>query len=127
MGYFDALPNSAMHPKIGNPDQRLSQDVDRLTDSAASALSSVVVVPGLVCYYTLTLLLSLGLVPVIVTYVYFIVGAVLNWLLVYPIAKRVSEQERREGHFRFVHFWVRSHATEISLLDGRNEEARRTS
>lgn len=120
--------NNLLGDDIDNPDQRITQDVDKLAISFGGVLVAVIITPLTIVYYTYNLSRILGFLGPVAIYGYFIAGAVVNRLLMTPLVRAVMRKERREGDFRFAHVhsrvksesaaFYRSAATERQQLDG---------
>ncbi|KHJ93535.1 ABC transporter transmembrane region 2 [Oesophagostomum dentatum] len=57
-----------------------------------------------------------------IVYGFFLVGAVLNRILISPVTKWAARVEKAEGDFRFKHVSVRSHAEESAFYSAANFE-----
>ena len=57
-----------------NPDQRITQDTDRLCSEAATLFGRAVVAPFIILYYTLYLFANFGVVVPLLCYGYFVAG-----------------------------------------------------
>ncbi len=100
---------------IENPDQRMTQDVDRLSRTFALILSVMVVNPAKVIYYSYDLFKRFGWIPPVTVYIYAFLGAIVNGLLMRRVVRYAFLQERREGEFRAAHSWCCANAEAIAL------------
>ena len=100
-----------------NPDQRMSQDIDRLTTAFSELLAGSVIIPGIIAYYTYQLVVLFSWVVPTACFVFFVVGSFVNWVCVGRVVPYVEKQEQLEGNFRFNLFWFRSHAESIAFYD----------
>uniref|UniRef100_A0A158R6A6 ATP-binding cassette sub-family D member 4 n=1 Tax=Syphacia muris TaxID=451379 RepID=A0A158R6A6_9BILA len=99
-----------------NPDQRMTQDVERTTRILAQDLfTPVLTTPCIICYYTYLTYESTGLLGPFAIYCYFALATLVNKLLLSPIVPLVNEQERREGEFRLRHQEVRANTESIAF------------
>ncbi|KAK3867197.1 hypothetical protein Pcinc_027314 [Petrolisthes cinctipes] len=113
---------NVLESTVDNPDQRMTQDVDRLCNMLASITTSVIISPFLISYYTYKTYVGTGWLGVTSVYVFFLVGTVANKLVMSPIVKFVMKQERCEGDFRFRHMRVRVDAESIAFhMSGSSE------
>ncbi|RKP36959.1 ABC transporter transmembrane region 2-domain-containing protein [Dimargaris cristalligena] len=119
-------PN-AMYPIVSreladNPDQRITQDVDKFARTSSELLRDLLVAPVLVVLYTVQTWNVTGYFGPVLIYAFFIVGAVISRFLMTPVISLVYAQERQEGVFRFQHVFNRTHAEAIGLQRGENYE-----
>lgn len=84
---------------IDNPDQRITQDVDRFTESARQILETAAIVPGLIVYYSYQVaeinngsFLGPGLI-----YLYFIASCLVLKVSITPLIPLIYNRERAEG------------------------------
>ncbi|XP_028409619.1 ATP-binding cassette sub-family D member 4-like [Dendronephthya gigantea] len=101
---------NALQQDIDNLDQRITQDVDKFSNQFSSIFSTLVISPFIVGYYTYQCYKSIGYIGPLSIYGYFIVGTLVNKLLMAPIIKLVFQQEKLEGNFRFKHMQIRVNA-----------------
>ncbi|CAH2328902.1 ATP-binding cassette sub-family D member 4 isoform X1 [Pelobates cultripes] len=101
---------SVQHPHIDNPDQRMTQDVERLCRELGSFASKVLLTPFLLAYYSYQCAVSTGWVGPVSIFGYFVVGSLLNKVLMSPVIPRLVQQEKLEGDFRFKHVQIRVNA-----------------
>ncbi|KAG0410430.1 hypothetical protein HPB47_012449 [Ixodes persulcatus] len=119
--YFSAKNHytlNVLETTLDNPDQRMSQDVDRFCRKLAEALPPTFVAPFTTCYYIYKAYQVSGWMGPVSTFLFFMVFTVLNKFLMSPVVPRVYEQEKQEGHFRFEHSRIRAHSESIAFLDG---------
>lgn len=91
---------------IDNPDQRVTQDVDRFCQQFQKIVQGLIISPFTIAYYTYQCHTSAGYLGPLSIYGYFIVGTIVNKLIMSPIIALVIKQERLEGDFRFKHMQV---------------------
>eukprot|EP00052_Salpingoeca_macrocollata_P020914 m.177623 g.177623 ORF g.177623 m.177623 type:complete len:671 (-) comp21397_c0_seq1:106-2118(-) len=112
------LPENA----VENPDQRVTQDVDNLTQSLGTILTNTIFIPLTIIYYSYTLNQVLGPLGLVSIYGYFLAGVILNKLLMTPIISLIFEKEHQEGNFRFLHMNSRTHAESAACYGGARVE-----
>lgn len=103
---------------LDNPDQRMTQDVDRFCQKIAEALPSALVSPFTTIYYTYQSSKIAGWSGPVSAFGFFLIFTVVNKFLLSPVVPRVYEQEKQEGKFRHVHAKIRAHSESIAFLDG---------
>ncbi|EYC45552.1 hypothetical protein Y032_0424g1224 [Ancylostoma ceylanicum] len=86
---------------IDNPDQRITQDVEKLCRLLATKITpSLLVAPFVIAYYTYKTWQTAGGFGVGIIYAYFLLGAVINRILISPVTKWAAKVEKAEGDFR---------------------------
>eukprot|EP01041_Mallomonas_annulata_P001687 gene1687-3264_t len=110
------------HGVLENPDQRMTQDVDKLTITMAKILLKVLTIPGIIIYYTYYLWKNFGWVAPVSCYVYFFVGAAVSSVCMRSIVNLTYVQEAAEGGLRYRHFLFRVSSEEIAFLRGQRRE-----
>jgi ABC-type uncharacterized transport system fused permease/ATPase subunit len=113
------------HPHIDNPDQRITQDVDRFTQEIATFLMNSITIPCILLFYTIYLWLTLGYFAPLMCYLYFVLGTVCSYLQARALIPLVYEQEKLEGDFRSRHVNYQSNIESITLLRGERDEEHR--
>ena len=103
---------------LDNPDQRLSQDTDRLTLNLAELVTSGITLPGKVIFYSIALSNLFGWFAPCCCFVFFIVGTIPNLILLHRVVPYLIQQERLEGNFRHCHSEIRNSAESISFSRG---------
>lgn len=122
--------------QIENIDQRMTQDVYRLTLKLATLLGTTLTLPFIIVFYTYYLIILFGPIAPLACFIYFIIGAALTHMQARKIIPLVYNQEAQEGYFRsrHVHFkqyqesimFLRGGETEVSLLDEAFQALRRS-
>ncbi|XGW33025.1 hypothetical protein V3C99_017494 [Haemonchus contortus] len=108
--------NSVDNAGIDNPDQRITQDVERMCSTLAKSIFPYILIsPGVIAYYTYKTWTISGPFGVAIIYVYFLIGVIANRLLVSPLTKWTARVERAEGDFRYKHVSVRNNAEESAF------------
>lgn len=111
--------------RITNPDQRLTQDIEKWAESLSNIYSNLT--KPLLDIYMFGRKLSeiLGLMgPVYVIAWYFVCGLVIK-LISPSFGALIAEQQRREGKFRADHFSVVNNSEEIAFYRGHEWENNR--
>uniref|UniRef100_A0A8C1VL82 ATP-binding cassette, sub-family D (ALD), member 4 n=1 Tax=Cyprinus carpio TaxID=7962 RepID=A0A8C1VL82_CYPCA len=111
---------------IDNPDQRISQDVERLCKQISTMASRLLISPFTVTYYTYQCFNSAGWIGFVSIFGYFVVGSILNKILIGPIVSMLVEQEKLEGDFRFKHMQIRVNAEAAAFYRAGKVEHMRT-
>ncbi|KAK6053794.1 ABC transporter transmembrane region 2 [Cooperia oncophora] len=110
--------NSVDNSGIDNPDQRITQDAERMCSTLAKNIFPYILIsPGVIAYYTYKTWVIAGPFGVAIIYIYFVVGVIANRLLVSPLTKWTARVERAEGDFRYKHVSVRNNAEESAFYD----------
>ncbi|GAB1297630.1 Lysosomal cobalamin transporter ABCD4 [Apodemus speciosus] len=101
---------NVLRDDIDNPDQRISQDVERLCRQLSSMTSKLIISPFTLAYYTYQCFQSTGWLGPASIFGYFILGTMVNKTLMGPIVAKLVQQEKLEGDFRFKHMQIRVNA-----------------
>ncbi|KAG2392541.1 hypothetical protein C9374_011266 [Naegleria lovaniensis] len=104
--------------RVDNPDQRITKDAENFIDMTCKFVESLFTGPITVFYYTVTVYLNLGWQGPLCCYAFFIIGSILNKLIISPIANLWFIQEKYEGNFRYTHTQIRSNAESIAFYGG---------
>ncbi|KAJ1921588.1 hypothetical protein H4219_000626 [Mycoemilia scoparia] len=107
---------------IDNPDQRISQDIDRLSESLMKLCIELFLSPFLIIYYTVKCWSVSGVLGPALIYLYFISGAIGSKLLMPPIVRLVWKQEKEEGNFRYKQTRVINFSESIAFYGGEKRE-----
>eukprot|EP00080_Pristionchus_pacificus_P012934 PDM72954.1 pmp-5 [Pristionchus pacificus] len=101
---------------VDNPDQRITQDVEKACNILATKIIPVVFLcPFTIGWYTYRTFTIADWFGVVSIYVYFILGTVINRFLISPLAKWSARVEKAEGDFRYKHVSVRDHSEEAAF------------
>ncbi|XP_077592917.1 lysosomal cobalamin transporter ABCD4 [Stigmatopora nigra] len=127
-GYFQGrvyYTLNVLREDIDNPDQRISQDVERLCKQMSSMASRLIVSPFTLTYYTYRCFYSTGWMGPVSIFAFFVLGTVANKILMGPVVSTLCEQEKLEGDFRFKHMQIRVNAESAAFYRaGKVEHAR---
>ncbi|XP_048711909.2 lysosomal cobalamin transporter ABCD4 isoform X3 [Caretta caretta] len=91
---------NVLREDIDNPDQRISQDVERFCRQLSSMASKLLISPFTLGYYTYQCFQSTGWLGPVSIFGYFVIGTVVNKVLMSPIVSKLVHQEKLEGDFR---------------------------
>ncbi|KAK3802731.1 hypothetical protein RRG08_001993 [Elysia crispata] len=92
---------------IDNPDQRMTQDVDRMCNTFSQVLVPIAILPFTTGYYILKCWGVTSYLGPVSNLIFFTVFTVFNKLLMSPVVKHFYKQEQREGDFRYNHMQIR--------------------
>ena len=107
-----------------NCDQRITQDAAMFTEKLAFLLSKTLAAPGIIIFYTIYLAVEFGTIVPVVCYIYFILATVVTSPLVRSLSVLVSNQDKIEGDFRYLHSKYRMNLEPINLWGGHSDEMR---
>ncbi|KAG0044219.1 ATP-binding cassette sub- D member 4, partial [Gryganskiella cystojenkinii] len=110
-----------MHDDVDNPDQRITQDIDKLMESLKKMVEGLVIIPLLIAFYTWQCWQASGYIGPLVIYGYFVLSSITSRLLINPIVDAVFYKESAEGYFRFLHVRFRQYAESITFSRGEAE------
>nr|XP_057912833.1 ATP-binding cassette sub-family D member 4 [Doryrhamphus excisus] len=117
---------NVLREDIDNPDQRISQDAERLCKQMSTMASRLLVSPFTLAYYTYHCFYSTGWMGPVIIFGYFVLGTVANKILMGPIVSTLFEQEKLEGDFRFKHMQIRVNAESAAFYRAGKVEHMRT-
>ncbi|GJJ77348.1 ATP-binding cassette, subfamily D (ALD), member 4 [Entomortierella parvispora] len=111
-----------MHEEdVDNPDQRITQDIDKLMESLKRMVEELIIIPLLIIFYTYQCWLLAGYTGPLFIYGYFIISAITSRILINPIVDAIFYKESAEGYFRFLHVRFRQCAESITFSRGEAE------
>ncbi|XP_048393137.1 ATP-binding cassette sub-family D member 4 isoform X2 [Stegostoma tigrinum] len=117
---------NVLHAELDNPDQRISQDVERFCQGMKKMASNLIISPFTLAYYTYQCFSSTGWLGPISIFIYFLIGSVINKILMEPIVSTLVQQEKLEGDFRFKHMQIRINAESAAFYRAGSVELMRT-
>ncbi|XP_072424312.1 lysosomal cobalamin transporter ABCD4 isoform X1 [Chiloscyllium punctatum] len=117
---------NVLHAELDNPDQRISQDVERFCKGMSKMASNLIISPFTLVYYTYQCFYSTGWLGPISIFIYFFIGSVANKILMEPIVSTLVQQEKLEGDFRFKHMQIRVNAESAAFYRAGRVEHMRT-
>ncbi|XP_069639996.1 lysosomal cobalamin transporter ABCD4 isoform X2 [Haliaeetus albicilla] len=127
--YFQGQVYYSLHvlrEDIDNPDQRISQDVERFCRQLSSMARKLIISPFTLAYYTYQCFHSTGWLGPVSIFGYFIIGTIVNKVLMSPIVSKLVQQEKLEGDFRFKHMQIRVNAEPAAFYRAGRVEHMRT-
>eukprot|EP01027_Heterolobosea_sp_BB2_P006281 GEZU01009518.1.p1 GENE.GEZU01009518.1~~GEZU01009518.1.p1 ORF type:complete len:279 (+),score=36.64 GEZU01009518.1:56-892(+) len=107
---------------IDNPDQRIAQDIDTFTTRFADIVVKAFNAPLQIVWYSVTTYRNLGWLGPVVCYAFFLLGSLVNKVLISPLVGLVFAQDQCEGNFRFSHVYLRTHAESVAFYRGEARE-----
>ncbi|MFH4980198.1 hypothetical protein AB6A40_006907 [Gnathostoma spinigerum] len=108
---------------IDNPDQRITQDVERMLNVlATNVIPSVLIGPFMVAFYSYKTASTAGGLGIAIIYAYFVLGTIVNRIVISPMTKWNARVEKAEGDFRYKHVTVRDNAESSALFNAQNFE-----
>ncbi|XP_074146135.1 LOW QUALITY PROTEIN: lysosomal cobalamin transporter ABCD4 [Sminthopsis crassicaudata] len=111
---------------IDNPDQRISQDVERFCRQLSTMASKLIISPFTISYYTYQCFQSTSWLGPVSIFGYFVLGTIVNKVLMSPIVSKLVQQEKLEGDFRFKHVQLRVNAEAAAFYRAGHVEHVRT-
>ncbi|TNN82665.1 ATP-binding cassette sub-family D member 4 [Liparis tanakae] len=117
---------NVLRGEIDNPDQRISQDAERLCKQMSTMASRLIVSPFTLAYYSYHCFYSTGWIGPVSIFGYFVIGTIANKILMGPIVSTLCEQEKLEGDFRFKHMQIRVNAESAAFYRAGKVEHMRT-
>ncbi|KAG0295628.1 ATP-binding cassette sub- D member 4 [Dissophora globulifera] len=111
-----------MHEEeVDNPDQRITQDIDKMSESIRKMVEDLIIIPILIAFYTWQCWQMAGYIGPVCIYGYFLLSAIASRLLINPIVDAVFYKESAEGYFRYLHVRFRQYAESITFSRGEGE------
>ncbi|XP_067681739.1 lysosomal cobalamin transporter ABCD4-like isoform X2 [Haliotis asinina] len=95
---------------VDNPDQRITQDVDKLCNSFSLIIAPLIISPFTIGYYVKQAADGTGYLGPVSVGLFFILATVINKFLMSPVVRFVFQQDKKEGDFRFKHMQIRVNA-----------------
>lgn len=110
-----------------NPDQRISQDTDRMCLEFSKIFAQVIVCPFTIAYYIWETWKRAGYLGPIIVIGLFVLSTIMNKFLMSPVVSYIYQNEKLEGHFRFSLVQTRVRAESIAFYrSGQNERDKNT-
>lgn len=123
---------NAVDVRVDNADQRLTTDIDQLTQLAGhlffGGMTGSVSVIAIFFDSLLSLALGsslLGLAPPILGVGYAIVAGAIVTILIIPVARSTFAVNKAQGDFRFAHSRLREYSEAVTFLQGQRVETER--
>lgn len=113
--YFkrEALKFSAI---LDNPDQRITEDVDKFTRGLIEIVEIIFMAPILVIFYTIQVSQRLGPISLTAIYAHFLLSVIILRLGMTRLKKLTVKKERREADFRAEHVNISSKRESFILI-----------
>ena len=103
---------------IENPDQRITQDVERFCHQTSLLFSTILITPGLILFYGIYLYQLFGFIAPLSCVLYFLLSALITIIFSRSLAQTIYNQELLEGNLRLQHAQYRHNIEAIALLHG---------
>ncbi|GAU92943.1 hypothetical protein RvY_04954-2 [Ramazzottius varieornatus] len=116
---------NVLDKSVDNPDQRITQDVDKMCDKLGTIAATLIIAPFRIAYYSYKSFITTTYIGPLGIFGYFIIGTIATKLLMSPVINYVVKQEKREGDFRFKHVQIRTNAESLAFYDCGHLEERR--
>jgi len=107
---------------IDNPDQRITQDVDRFCLTLSNITGKIIISPLIIIYYSYKCFKVTNYVGPLIIYAYFFIGTFFNRLIMSFIVNLIYIQEKKEGDLRYKHAKIRTLSESIALADADHHE-----
>ncbi|XP_064600935.1 lysosomal cobalamin transporter ABCD4-like [Liolophura sinensis] len=117
---------NVLEKKVDNPDQRITQDVDKMCSAFSQILTPLIISPFTIGYYLYQAYSSTGYIGPVSVVCFFLVATVINKFLMSPVVNYVYKQERMEGNFRFKHMQMRTHSESVAFYRSGSLEEEKT-
>ncbi|KAH6922629.1 hypothetical protein HPB50_017359 [Hyalomma asiaticum] len=104
---------NVVETSIDNPDQRITQDVDRLCQVLSDIVPTLLISPFTIAYYSYQSFSVAGYIGPLAVFVYFVISTAVSKLLITRVVPRVYELERQEGRFRYKHAQIRANSDKL--------------
>ncbi|KAF9938801.1 ATP-binding cassette sub- D member 4 [Mortierella alpina] len=107
--------------EVDNPDQRITQDIDKLTEALRKMTEDLNIMPLLIAFYTWQCWEMAGYIGPLCIYGYFLLSCATSRMLINPIVDSIFYKESAEGYFRYLHVRLRQFAESITFSRGEGE------
>lgn len=108
--------------RIDNPDQRITQDVEKFTSKLLEILRDVIEAPMVIIYYAVLCLSTISWYSPLIVLAFWLFAFTLNRFLMGPNIALIFRQEKLEGDFRYRHLVLRSLSESIAFYSSENQE-----
>lgn len=112
--------------KADNPDQRITQDVERFCYYLSTVLAPLIISPFTIGYYLYKSVQSTSYLGPVGVISFFIIATVINKILMSPVVNFVFKKKEMEGNFRFKHMQIRVNAESAAFYKAGYIENRKT-
>ena len=121
--YYDV---NVLDKEVDNPDQRITQDVDKMCNQLSLIIAQLIITPFTMAYYFYQCAKTTGYLGPVSVIVFFLISTIINKFLMTPVVQYVFKQENLEGDFRFKHMQMRVNAESAAFLRAGNIEEIKT-
>lgn len=108
--------------RIDNPDQRITQDVEKFCSKILDILRDVIEGPMVIIYYAVMCFKGISWYSPLIVFGFWILAFTLNRFLMGPNIDLIFKQERLEGDFRYRHLVLRSSSESIAFYSSEGQE-----
>uniref|UniRef100_A0A6B2L0Q5 ABC transporter domain-containing protein n=1 Tax=Arcella intermedia TaxID=1963864 RepID=A0A6B2L0Q5_9EUKA len=109
--------------RLKNPDQQLTQDIDRYSVAYGVVMGEIVASPVFIAYFWYEITVSVNYWVPLVILAYYLITFVIQRFIMSPISAYTYKQEKLEGAFRHHHQKIDSFAESIALSRGEGTES----
>ena len=102
---------------LDNPDQRITEDVDKFTKGLIEISETTLMAPVLIIFYTFQVSQRLGLASLAMIYTHFLVSVLVLRLGMERLKDLTVKKEKRESNFRFEHVNLRNNSESFYLIN----------
>lgn len=108
--------------RIDNPDQRITQDVEKFTVKLVDILRNCIDAPLIIIFYAILCLYTTSWYSPLIVVGYWLIAFLINKFIMTPNISTVFAQERLEGDYRYRHLLIRRAAESISFYGSEGQE-----
>ncbi|KAI7902855.1 ATP-binding cassette sub-family D member 4 [Cokeromyces recurvatus] len=108
--------------EIDHPDQRITQDIDKFSETLGQIITSLIITPILLIYYIYQCWKVTGFSGPFIIFIYFLLGSVVSRRFIQPIVNAVFYKELQEGSFRSFHVRLCQFVESIAFCEGEKNE-----
>ncbi|XP_041357147.1 ATP-binding cassette sub-family D member 3-like [Gigantopelta aegis] len=119
---FTFYKMSNLDNRISNPDQLLTQDVEKFCDSVAELYSNLSKPVLDVLLYTIKLTGAIGIQGPVCMLGYLVISGLILTRIRRPIGRMTVQEQRLEGEYRFVNSRLITNSEEIAFYQGNQRE-----
>ncbi|XP_076097450.1 lysosomal cobalamin transporter ABCD4-like isoform X1 [Mytilus galloprovincialis] len=112
--------------KVDNPDQRITQDVDRFCYYLSTVFAPLIIAPFTIGYYLYKTVQSTTYLGPVGVISFFIVATIINKILMSPVVNLVFKKKEKEGNFRFKHMQIRMYSESAAFYKSGHIEKNKT-
>ncbi|VDI25461.1 ATP-binding cassette, subfamily D (ALD), member 4 [Mytilus galloprovincialis] len=112
--------------KVDNPDQRITQDVERFCYYLSTVFAPLIIAPFTIGYYLYKTVQSTTYLGPVGVISFFIVATIINKILMSPVVNLVFKKKEKEGNFRFKHMQIRMYSESAAFYKSGHIEKNKT-